>query len=499
MIRNTPWRKLGLAALLALALGACAQNTATGRMQFVTLSSEEEIKLGREEHPKVLEAFGGAYENPKVAAYVQRIGAGLAAKSELTDLKFTFTVLNSDIYNAFALPGGYIYITRGLLALMGSEAELASVLGHEIGHVTARHTAERLARTNAANIGATILSIGVAILTGSGEAGNLAGQASGAIAGTVLASYSREQEFEADSLGVRYMATLGYDPEEAADMLAKLGEGTKLEMRIAGRPADEADQYSILQTHPRTADRVRAALEAARQQGLQTVANPRQNVAEYLAALDGMAWGGDSKSGFVKGRRYVHPALRFKFEAPDGFRLMNGEDAVRALGPEGAQIVLDARRGRATDPADFLVREWAQGARLHGVERIQVNGLQAATGMTRLQTRGGNVDARLVAIRHPDGAFYRLLFLSPTQSTARFNEPFRRATFSFNVLTAQEAQEGPLRVRIVRAGAGDTDQSLARRMATGDRFDLERFRLINGLRDGQNVTAGQSYKIVAER
>ncbi|MCM0019308.1 MAG: peptidase M48, partial [Tagaea sp.] len=115
------------------------------------------------------------------------------------------------------------------------------------------------------------------------------------------------------------------------------------------------------------------------------------------------------------------------------------------------------------------------------------------------QTRGGNVDARLVAIRHPDGAFYRLLFLSPTQTTARFNEPFRRATFSFAVLTAQEAQEGPLRVRIVRAGAGDTDQTLARRMATGDRFDLDRFRLINGLRDGQNVVAGRSYKIVAER
>jgi predicted Zn-dependent protease len=501
MIRNTPWRNLGFAlvAAAALALGACAQNTATGRMQFVTMSAEEEVRIGREEHPKVLEEFGGAYDNPRIAAYVQRIGTELAAKSEMADLQFAFTVLNTDIYNAFALPGGYIYITRGLLALMGSEAELASVLGHEIGHVTARHTAERIARTNAASIGATILSIGVAILTGSNEAGNMASQATGALAGTVLASYSREQEFEADKLGVRYMATLGYDPDEAADMLAKLDAGTRLELRVAGRAPDEADRFSLLQTHPRTADRVRAALEAARQDGLRTAANPRQNVAEYLAALDGMSWGGDSKSGFVKGQRYVHPALRFKFEAPEGFRLINGEDAVRATGPDGAQIVLDARRGRATDPLDFLVREWAQGARLQNPQRIQVNGLQAATGSTRLQTRSGNVDAQLVAIRHPDGAFYRLLFLSPAQTTARFNEPFRRATYSFAVLTAQEAQEGPLRVRIVRAGAGDTDQSLARRMATGDRFELERFRLINGLSQGQNVVAGQSYKIVAER
>jgi predicted Zn-dependent protease len=178
---------------------------------------------------------------------------------------------------------------------------------------------------------------------------------------------------------------------------------------------------------------------------------------------------------------------------------MTGEDAVRALGPDGAQVVLDARRGRAADPADFLVREWAQGARLQGVERIQINGLAAATGVTRLQSRSGNVDARLVAIRHPDGAFYRLLFLSPSQITSRFNEAFRRATYSFAVLTAQEAQEGPLRLRIVRAGAGDTEQSLARRMATGDGFELERFRLINGLGQGRSVTAGQSYKIVAER
>jgi predicted Zn-dependent protease len=499
MNRLFPWRNAVWALLLAGLLGACAQNTATGRMQFVTLSAEEEVKIGREEHPKVLEEFGGAYDNPRLAAYVQRLGTELAAKSEMADLKFTFTVLNSDIYNAFALPGGYIYITRGLLALMGSEAELASVLGHEIGHVTGRHTAERIARTNAANIGATILSIGVAVLTGSADAGSLAGQATGAIAGTVLASYSREQEFEADKLGVRYMALLGYDPEEAADMLAKLGEGTKLEMRIAGRSPDEADQFSLLQTHPRTADRVRAALEAARAQGLQLPADPRQNIAEYYAALDGMSWGGDAKSGFVKGRRFVHPQLRFRFEAPEGFRLMNGEDAVRALGPDGAQIQLDARRGRATEPADFLVREWAQGARLQSVERIQINGLSAATGLTRLQTRGGSVDARLVAIRHPSGVFYRLLFLSPQQATARLNEPFRRATFSFAVLTAQEAQESPLRVRIVRAGSGDTDQSLARRMATADGFELDRFRLINGLRQGQNVTAGALYKIVAER
>lgn len=487
-------------ALAALTLGACAQNQATGRSQFVTMSAADEAKIGADEHPKVLEAFGGAYDNPRLAAYVQRVGEQLARRSELPDLKFTFTVLNSDIYNAFALPGGYIYITRGLLALMGSEAELASVLGHEIGHVTARHTAERMAQTTAANIGATIFSIGVAILTGSSDAGNLAGQASGAIAGTVLASYSREQEFEADKLGVRYMSVVGYNPEEAADMLAKLGQGARLEMQIAGRSPDEADQFSIMQTHPRTADRVREALAAARAQGLQTVANPRENVEEYYAAIDGMAVGGDADAGFVKGRVFTHPKLRFRFEAPEKYRLSDSQDAVRATGPDGAQITFDMRRGRAADPATFLTGEWARGAQLSGVERITVNGMQAATGATRLRGQNGAVDARLVAIRMPDGTYFRILFLAPPQVMAREQEAFRRTTYSVRSLTAQEAQAAePLRIRLVRAAAGDTFDSLASRMTANDGFERERFRIINGMREGEAPVAGRLYKIVAER
>jgi predicted Zn-dependent protease len=503
MNRPQPLRGAWLAAALivaGLSLGACAPNQATGRSQFVTMSPAEEAKIGADEHPKVLEAFGGSYENPRVAAYVQRVGEQLARRSELPDLKFTFTVLNSDIYNAFALPGGYIYITRGLLALMGSEAELASVLGHEIGHVTARHTAERMAQSTAANIGATIFSIGVAILTGSNEAGNLAGQASGALAGTVLASYSREQEFEADKLGVRYMSLVGYNPDEAADMLAKLGEGSRLELQVAGRSPDEADQFSIMQTHPRTADRVREALAAARAQGLQAVANPRENVEEYYAAIDGMAVGGDAEAGFIRGRIFTHPKLRFRFEAPEKFRLVDGQDAVRATGPDGAQITFDMRRSRAPDPTSFLTNEWARGARLSNVERIDVNGLPAATGVTRLQGRSGAVDARLVAIRQADGTFFRLLFLAPPAVMTRNAEAFRRTTYSFRALTAQEAQAaGPLRIRLVRATAGDDFDALARRMAANDGFERERFRIINGLRQGEAPVAGRLYKIVAER
>lgn len=493
---------LVLAAAAASSLSGCAQNAATGRNQFTAfVSPEEEAKIGREQHPLVLSEFGGTYDNPKLAAYVQKLGEALVARSELAGRPFTFTVINSDIYNAFALPGGYVYVTRGLLALMSSEAELASVIGHEIGHVTARHTAERISRAQAANIFTNILGIGVAVLTGSGDAGSLAAQATGGGAAVWLAGFSRDQEFEADKLGVRYMAAQGYDPREAADMLAKLGEGTRLSLKMLGRPAASADEFSILQSHPRTADRVTAATEAARAQGMTVAAQPRLGEKEYFDAIDGMVFGGDAESGFVRGHTFVHPKLRFRFDAPTGFRLVNGEDAVRAVGPDGALITLDAKpAARGIEPADFLTGIWARGVRLQGIERIEINGLPAATGTFRASRQGGPVDLRLVAIRHPDGSYYRILFASPASVSAKFIEGFRRSTYSFKALSEAEARAAePLRMRIVTVRAGDTQESMARRMATQDGFELEMFRIYNGLAAGEALVPGRRVKVIADR
>lgn len=498
-------KKAALLLSLVLGLGplsGCAQNQATGRGQFTAfVSAEDEQRIGREEHPKVLEQFGGAYNNPRVTTYVQRIGERLAQRSELAGQPFTFTVLNSDVSNAFALPGGYIYITRGLMSLMGSEAELASVLGHEIGHVTARHTAERLSRGQAANIFTQILGVGVAVLTGSGDAGNLAAQATGAGAGVWLAGFSREQEFEADKLGVRYMAGDGYDPREAADMLAKLGEETRFTAKLLGRSPESAEEFSLMQSHPRTADRVVAALDAAKAQGLVVAANARVGVEEYYDAIDGMAFMGDRESGFVRGTGFVHPGLRFRFDAPKGFRISNGTDAVTARGPNGASLKLDAVRTQAArNPREFLVGVWARGANLSNVETIQINGLQAATAPARLRGQNGTTDLRLVAIQHPDGTFYRLVLAAPSQAAAQFNEDFRRTTYSFRVLSDAEAQAAqPLRIRAVPVRAGDTQEALARRMATADGFELERFQLINGLKPGDALAPGTRVKIVSDR
>ena len=299
-----------LFGLLALpALSACETAPGTGRTIFTGgMGPETEARLGYQEHQKIVPQFGGAYADPAIDAYLTGIGDLLARTSEIPDQKFTFTVLDTPMVNAFALPGGYVYITRGLLALADNEAEVAGVLAHEIGHVTARHAAERYGQTMAANI----LGLGLGILLGSGPATDLYG----AVAGVALRSYSREPEYESDLLGVRYMSRAGYDPGAMATFLTRLLAHGRLEAELRGQPG-KADAFDIMQTHPRTAERIARAIAEA---GTKTVAEPLIAREIYLGKIDGLLYGDDPEQGFVRGRRFLHPWLRFAFEVPRGFR-----------------------------------------------------------------------------------------------------------------------------------------------------------------------------------
>lgn len=485
---------LALAALL-LTTSGCSTNPATGRTSFTAFMSEEKEKeVGAEEHPKIIKEFGGEYPDPKVRQYVQELGARLAKQSELPDLKFTFTVLNSDIVNAFALPGGYVYVTRGLMALASSEAELAGVIGHEIGHVTSRHTAERYS----AALGAGILTTVAGIFLG-----GPVGQLGEAVSGMALASYSRDQELEADMLGVRYLDRTGYDENAMASFLAKMEGESRLAAEMAGRPG-AADEFSIMQTHPRTADRVQAAIAEARKQG---ATNPGTKVEKdaYLNVIDGLTYGGDRDSGWSINRTFIHPGLRLRFEVPEGFRIMNSESKVLARGPNGAQIVFDAaprdNSGRSTaegmEPAAYLQRVWARNINISGLESITINGLPAATAASRLSMSSGTMDVRLVVIRFDPRTMYRFIFATPPAQTAALNEPLRRATYSFRRLDDREAANAkPPRLRVVRVARGDTVESLARRMPF-DEFNVTRFRVLNGLKEGEQPRVGDRVKIIA--
>ena len=470
-------------ALLLPAMAACGTAPATGDTIFTGgMSLAEEKRLGSEQHPKILQQFGGAYDDPELTDYVASIGRLLAQTSELPQLDWTFTVLDTPIVNAFALPGGYVYVSRGLLALAENEAQLAGVMAHEIGHVTARHSAERYGSSQIAGL-ATVLS-GVLL-------GRTGAQVTSGLSQVALSSYSRGQELEADTLGVRYLSRAGYDPQAMATFLAKLQANSRLEATLAGNP-DAADDFSLLQTHPRTADRVQQAIRAA---DTKPVQDPMLARDVYLPKLAGMIYGHSPAQGFVRGQRFLHPELRFAFEVPRGFRLLNGTTQVTARGPGGSAIVFDRASGQAAgDVASYLVDTWAKGARLARVERITVNGLPGATALAQARTDAGARTVRLAAIRYDSETIYRFLFLHPQRGD--LSAAFQDTLGSFRKLGAAEAAElEPYRVRLYTVQPGDSVQDLAARLPYPDHREL-RFRVLNGLDDGQTLEAGRTVKLV---
>jgi predicted Zn-dependent protease len=489
---RVPSAALALAACLVLfvplALTSCSTNPATGGSSFTAfMSPDEERRVGAQEHPKLVEAFGGSYDDPAIQRYVESLGRLLQRTSEQPEPPFKFVVLDSPIVNAFALPGGYVHISRGLMALANDEAELAGVVAHEIGHVTARHSAERYSRGVVAGIGAALLGVA----TGSKAVGNLAQMGAGAY----VQGYSRSQELEADNLGVRYLSRGGFDATAMSSFLGSMGGEADLARKIAGKEGTDPAS-SLFSSHPRTADRVRAAAEAA-QAGAGAGSRDREL---YLERIDGMIYGDSPKQGFVRGQEFDHPVMRIRFTAPPGFRLQNGASAVVGEHKSGALLRFDADKldNSSLSTSRYLTDVWAQGTRLDGVERVDVNGFDGATGTAHVNTNSGELDIRLVALRGSASQVYRFMFLTRPKDTGTFDVPFRRTTFSFRQLSESEANAlQPLRLRVVRVRAGETVQSLADEMAFDD-FRVERFRVLNGLGPNQGVQAGQLVKIVTE-
>ena len=482
-------------AFASAALGGCATVPATGETAFTGgLGTAEEIRMGRESHPKIIEEFGGEYGSPELKIYVDGVGQLLARTVERQNLKYSFTVLNSEIINAFATPGGYIYITRGLMALADSEAQLAGVLAHELGHLTALHHAKRHGKSLLANI----LLTGASIFTGlvAPEASGSVMQAGQGLAVGLLQGFSRENEFESDDLGVRYLARAGYDPGAMAGFLRKLRAHSRLSAQLNGESPDTVDRFNYLATHPAPIERVKRAEANAR---ATRVRAPMTAQDIYFSKIDGMLYGDDPKQGFVRGRVFLHPDLRFRFEVPKGFRLLNSPRAVSAFGPKGSRIVFD----RATKPGDgsiksYLTDVWAKGASLREVERIVINSLEAATGITRLRTDKGALDVRLLAIRVGPKIVYRFLFLTPSELTQSLARDFRRTTYSFRQLDEPEAMLlKPRKIDIIKVGRRDTAAGLARRMPFED-LKLERFRVLNGLAEDEGLAVGRRIKIVVD-
>ncbi|MGE5516430.1 MAG: M48 family metalloprotease [Bacteroidota bacterium] len=478
-------RRQILAGAAGLALTGCQVAPGTGRSGFNLLSEDDERKLGTQTHPQILKEFGGAYDDPMLAAYIAGLGQRLVQVSETPAADFRFTVLNSHIVNAMALPGGYVYITRGLLALTSNEAEVAGVLGHEIGHVLARHTAERVSRAQAGGLLATVLGAVVGV-PGVADVAQMG-------AAAYLQSFSRDQESEADHLGLRYLVRGGWHPSAMVTMLEKLRDQARLEALMAGRSPEAVDQMDFMASHPRTLDRVHAAM--AEVAGV----NPQGALGAdpFLDRIDRVVYGDDIDQGVVRDRVFLHPALGLRFEVPTGFRLVNGAKAVVATHPSGAAIVFDGAPARGIgDMSQYISRVWLSRSPLTGLEAIEIGGMPAATAVTKGRTKQGQADVRVVAIRFNAEAIYRFVFATLPEQTASLSTELRRTTYSFRALTPEErAGIQPWRIKVVTVRPGDSVDALAARMAPAQ-WQADLFRVINGLPPGETPEAGRRVKLV---
>ena len=486
------WHRFRVFRMAAPFLGALllAGAPAPAFAQLPALGSAgDEARIGAEEHPKIVAEFGGTYDDPRIRSYVDALGARLAAVSDRKDVAYTFTVLDSPVVNAFALPGGYVYITRGLLAYATDEAELAGVLGHEIGHVVARHQAQRQTGQLLGTLGSMLLG---AVLDNPNAA--RIGQG---VAGAALASYSRDQEYEADDYGVVYLSRVGMDPYAQGDFLLTLLGQSQLADRIAGREG-RSKGVDFMASHPNTGERVRRAMELARQTGAKPGALPRDRDA-LLSVVDGMVFGDDPSEGLVRDRTFLHPGLRIAFDVPQGFQVDNGTRAVTAGDGKGGMLIFDGGQAPAGMPmTDYLAGQWARGARLSDLQPVSVNGMEAATAIAEASAGNRPALVRLVAIRAAGGRVYRFMMGAPAERMRAYDPLFQRVAQSFRGLSAAEAGAiRPRRLRVVTVGKGDTVQSISARMAFPDHKE-EQFRLLNALAPDEALRPGVRVKLVTQ-
>ena len=423
------------------------------------------------------------YADPKVLAMVREVSSRLLTAAGEQAAAWRITILDTPDVNAFARPSRDILLTRGLLALLDDKAQLASVIGHEVGHVLARHSEQRR-QTRAATREAVLA---VANATGDVDLAR-------AVALVGLArerAYSREHEFEADRIGIRTMADAGYDSDAAVATLERLRRADQLDARRASRSADAVDRPpGILSSHPRTLDRVLAARDLA--QGKRGGRTERD---AYLAAIDGMLFGDRPDQGFVRGRRFEHADIGVLFEVPPGYRLINTPQAVYAEGPDAAMMSFHCTRRQAIPVVD-LARGVVGAGTVNDDRPLTVNGLQAATAAA---TRSSDKMTKRVLVIAFDPLTCAFAMYSPGAAAVdRTRELLQVTQSTFRRLTAAERSAlRPQRLRVATVRAGDTAESLAG-AGGGDELAVEQFLTINGLAAGDALSPGRRVKVVVQ-
>jgi predicted Zn-dependent protease len=473
------------ALLVSLVVAGCSGTSFLERQSMLSDTPKQRAAAAQtpaqREHARILSAYGGAYENAKLQPLIDNVVDKLVASSERPDLKYKVTILNSPAINAFALPTGQLYITRGLISLANDTSELASVLSHEMAHVIASHAAIREDQVRQAALVSRVASD----VLGDRQTGALA-LAKSKIA---IASFSRAQEFEADGIGVGISSRAGYDPYGATRFLTSMGRNAELKAATA-----KIDPHSLdfLSSHPATPERVRNAQLNARQY---VAPGPGTRDKDgYLEALDGLIFGEDPSEGFVRGRKFLHPKLGFTFTAPEGYVLDNTAQAVFGVKDGGEQALrLDVVRVPSDQKLpEYLLSGWIENIDAQSVEELTVNGFKAATATAK----GDQWWFRLYAVRF-GSEVYRFIFAAKAQSP-EFARAANTALASFRRMSRAEADAArPLRLKSVTVGPNDNVERMASRMVVADR-PVERFRVLNGLDPADKLKPGDRVKIVVE-
>lgn len=503
LLRALPTRILPLALAASLLLSACGTqvvNPVTGEMERTVMDEPAELAEGQKGHKQVLTEYG-VYDNPRVQAYVNAVGQKLAQQSHRAQLSWTFTVLDSTEINAFALPGGYVYITRGLMAYLDSEAELAGVLGHEISHVTARHGAQRATRQQTAGFGVLAATLLGAVLEGYGLSGatDIASQASQVAAAGYIATYSREQESQADELGAAYLARNQYDPRNMIDVIRVLKDQERFAAETAkaeGKPAPSGANW--LSSHPSNDQRL------ADLQQLATTYQAQAHYlddghAPYLKVIDGMTFGDGRAQGVVRGPHFFHEGLGIALTAPAGWRIRNGAEAITLVNEAGdAGLIVRLLPAKAGSTHEELIRQVIQPVSGRVVRR-SLHGLNATHFSGKVRNKQGQEQAiQATVVTGPGGQNYLLQYAAKSDEAMQgAAAQMAEAEASFRALSAAERTAArPWQLKAVPYPRGGFEE-LARATPLPARAQAQ-LQLLNGVYGGSGTAPrlGQTVKTV---
>jgi predicted Zn-dependent protease len=411
-----------LLLILSLALSACATNPVTGESDFALVTETEEIKQGRSYHKEIIASYG-VYDDPALQQYVNSIGQELAARSHRAHLKFTFTVLDSPEINAFALPGGYVYITRGIMAYLDSKAELAGVLGHEIGHVTARHSV----RQQSGQMASTLINVLIEATTGLGDISNQ-------VSTGIIRGYGREHELEADRLGAEYLHLSGYDPEIMLEVIGVLKDQEVYEKRLAKKEKRDPNIYhGVYSTHPRNDDRLKTVVRAAKKLSAQDYRDSDRP--GYYGKIDGMIWGPSARQGILTGNQFTHPELAFALQLPESWKVNNHPEYLQARNPKtGAFVQIWVTTLKKNESLKKLLK------RISNNKKLKVHDKDyGVTARTRITLGDGEEQpARISAIKLKNSQVLTLLGTAAKDQFTRTDKRLLDINQSFRQLSQQQ-------------------------------------------------------------